>query len=48
MFSGEKTGRVLMRDAEATTKRIVRARETLGGIGRMEMPCMAGAARIER
>ena len=48
MFSGEKTGRVLMRKARAVRKRIMRARETLGETGRMGMPWMAGAARTER
>ena len=48
MFSGEKKGRVLMRKAEAVMKRIMRARETLGGTGRIGTPWMAGAARTER
>lgn len=48
MFSGEKKGSVFMRKAEAVMKRIIRARETLGGTGRMGMPWMAGAARTER
>jgi hypothetical protein len=48
MFSGEKKGRVLMRKAKAVKKRIMRARETFEGTGRIGMPWMAGAARTER
>jgi len=48
MFSGAKKGIVLIRNAEAVMKRMIRARETWGGTGRMEMPCIVGAARAER
>lgn len=48
MFSEEKSGRVFMREAAAVRKRIVRARDTLAGTGRMGIPWMAGAARTER
>lgn len=45
-FSGET--RVLPRKARAVIKRIMSARETAGGSGRIGMPCMLGAARMER
>jgi hypothetical protein len=48
MFSGENIGRVLMRKAVAIRRSIMRARETLGGTGRMGTPWTAGAARTER
>ena len=48
MFSGEKAGRVFTRNDSEVTKRIKRARCTAGGIGRMGMPWILGAARTER
>ena len=48
MFSGEKMGSVVIRKPTAVRRRIMRARETLGGTGRMGMPWMVGAARAER
>lgn len=48
MFDGEKGGRVLMRKATVVIIRIRRARETFGGVGRMGIPWMEGAARRER
>jgi len=47
-FSGEKTGRVRARRRSATPKRTVRARETEGGRGWMDMPCARGAFRTWR
>ena len=48
MLVGEKGGRVLRRKARVVIVRIRRARETLGGMGRMGIPWMEGAARRER
>jgi hypothetical protein len=48
MLGGEKGGRVLRRNARLVIVRIRRARETLGGTGRMGIPWMEGAARRER
>ena len=45
MFSGEL--RVLRRNIVAVMKRIMSARDTPGGMGRMGMPWMLGAARME-
>lgn len=46
MFSGAES--VLRRKATDVMKRMKSARDTLGGIGRMETPWTAGAARTER
>src|ERR1700709_133187 len=43
MFWGEVKGRVLKRKPTAAMKRMRSARDTLGGIGRMGIPCIAGA-----
>ena len=48
MFSGENRGSVLTRKAVAVMKSIIRAREILGGTGRIGTPWMVGAARTER
>jgi hypothetical protein len=47
-FSGIEKGSVLKRNPIVATRRIRSARDTLGGIGRMGIPWIAGAARIER
>ena len=38
MFSGDVNGRVLKRKPTAAIKRMRRARDTFGGIGRMGIP----------
>ena len=48
MFSGVNWGRVLRRKKSEVMKRIVRARETGAGMGRMGMPWIVGAARALR
>ncbi len=48
MFGGENRARVFRRNARVVIVRIRRARETFGGMGRMGMPWMEGAARRER
>lgn len=47
MFSGLKRGRVFSRKMADATKRIVRARTTCEGTGRMDIPWMEGEARID-
>lgn len=47
-FSGVNVGMVLMRKQREVMKRIVRARETAGGIGRIDTPWTVGAARSLR
>ena len=47
MLVGEKRGRVLRRKTTVVMARIRRARETLGGMGRMGMPWIEGAARMD-
>lgn len=44
-FSGEKTGSVAMNATRETAKRIARARDTAGGIGRIGRPGLDELAR---
>lgn len=47
IFSGDVKGKVLKRKAKMVTERIKRARYTFGGIGRIGIPYIAGAARAD-